>query len=231
MNDITLADVVAYKARVLVNPALCQAIEEAREYDPLVQHWFAILEREREEEVPEVFLQKASELLKEVPSDRLSLSPDQDVSEHDLIWRNAAEEHQPPTLDFAKELPLRRFDTESRTLDLKYLADDVPLGVARVVVRTDDSEDRELGSCLVAFRTVLRGTDRRIRQAKVPFDAIGLADTKPSQVCLHVVPVCETNLAAFSLEEVRLLRDECNENQELRTTVDELIRLMENEGK
>jgi hypothetical protein len=245
MYEITQADVLAYVAGAITNPKLRQAVEAARDTDPLVQYWFDLYDPDSDdEEVPEVFKRQATEILNEiggghVPSPRptgeivvAGRGGEEFVSEHHLAWAMAAKAgNGPPALDHSTALPAHRIDTETNTAILKYPADRIPLGVARIQVKLPDRESHELGSMLVVFRTVPRGQDEFVRVAEVRGDALGLTANRPARVHLHVIPAKVTNLSEFPLEQVRALRDACNGDSERRATVEALIGLLEAQRK
>ena len=241
MYHITEEHVLAYVAGAVTNPKLRTAIEEARDTNPEVQYWFDLLDPESEDDdVPDIFKQQAAEVLAMMgggdapapsPTGTTVVSgpdPGPFVSEHDLCWPMALDGGgEPPPLDHSTALPLQRFDPEMGAVTLKYLADSIPLGVARVAVKEKGRPNRELGSTLVVFRTFCRGEDTFVRVADVRFDALGLSESRPSKVWLYVTPARPTNLTEFPLDEVLALRDACNGDCELRDAVEELIRLLE----
>jgi hypothetical protein len=219
---ITKADVIAYEAGLVTDPDLRRAIEEARDTDRRVRHWFDLLDPDHED----------AEVARDRPAATLVVERGGGyVSEHEVVWALAAEDRQgPPALDQTTALPSHQIDTGKKAVTLKYAADSIPLGVARVKVVRADEDHSELGSALVAFRTFPRGRDR-VRVAEVPCDALGLSAKAPRlRVYLYVIPARTTNLSEFPPEQVRALRDLCNGDGDLRAAVEGLLRMLEARG-
>src|SRR5262249_47764826 len=152
------------------------------------------------------------------------------VSPHPLVFSLGARGGgQLPPLEHSTKLFLPVIDGETGVASLQYPAECVPLGVAWVVARRKDYQAEaggaEVGSTLVLFRTRRGSRGRLIRVADVPLLDLGLAQCEAlSKISLHVLPATEANLADFSRDDLRELRDACNGDPELRPTVEELLR-------
>jgi hypothetical protein len=228
MAMLTKELIFSYMFGGVTDPDLCQQIEYAREYDPLVQYWFDLfsptgLERPSKEWLHRAEMQMVSEdELSGVPSWRVRMFKTARGyrSKHRIEYRSRGDTRmhklKPPTPD---EPTYHEHDTIVQVMRFTYPAAEVPLGVARVT-RMEGDNPKE--SVLVAFRDWGMG-ENKSRQAVVPFADLGIPADSDSMPDVYVEFAATDNLEKFPLDELRKLRERCNGDRELRRSVDVLL--------
>jgi hypothetical protein len=239
MRAITKDDVLAYASGLITDPSERREIEEARECDPIVRRWFALLTEDNPDEVPGVFRKQAEQLADRwmtevrpaVPTDQPGRMTATKYGYRYVVqveWGKAAARtgaDAPPDWEPAGD-SAEEIDLAARVVRFTYPAKEVPFGVARVSAEIDGER---VGWTLAAFREWGAG-DATLRQAEVRLTHLGIPLKSDSVPALYVQIAREENLSEFDVEEVRRLRDRCNGDRELRAAVELLLARLEREG-
>ncbi len=250
MSDITQDDVIEYKMGRVTNPQLRQAIEHAREFDPLVRHWFSLTKDEDREPLPALFREIGAELARwvfpealkpaepfnlVVPSENGSEGGSGCVIRTSTGFRAEVRIECPlvadpgpstPTVPRPKVFPSHEINQQAGVIRLTYLASDIPYGVARV---TSEIDGTPAGEAIVVFRIEQAG-GQDVRQADVGLTNLGFRPDRNAGV-VYVVPATEENLAEFPIADVRKLGDNCNGDWEVQETIEIFVRRLEQGGQ
>ncbi|MBX3397694.1 MAG: hypothetical protein KF873_03050 [Gemmataceae bacterium] len=119
----------------------------------------------------------------------------------DVVWvMGASTIPQPPEPKPQPELPIRQFDREAKVVRLVYSPENIPYGVAKVVVEVNGNEFLKF----VAFPEFDEGW-RKVRKAELWLSDFGISPGPSSRMEFFVVPAVDQNLDEFPVEAIREL--------------------------